>query len=79
MLRCDWSRRVLLRSRFIGGEIVLRYGWPEINQHIIQIEIRRDLYMDENSREKKKRFEKMQQDCGAALADIKTFVQQIVN
>jgi hypothetical protein len=35
--------------------------------------------MDENSRKKKERFEKMQQDCGAALADIKTFVQQIVN
>ena len=64
---------------FIGGEIVLRYGWPEINQHILQVEIRRDLYMDENSREKKERFEKMQQDCGSALADIKTFVQQIVN
>ena len=67
-----------INKRFIGGEIVLRYGWPEINQHIIQIEIRRDLYMDENSREKKERFEKMQQDCGAALSDIKTFVQQIV-
>lgn len=70
---------VKINGRFIGGEIVLRYGWPEINQHIIQIEIRRDLYMDENSREKKERFEKMQQDCGAALADIKTFVQQLVN
>ena len=70
---------VKINERFIGGEIVLRYGWPEINQHILQVEIRRDLYMDENSREKKERFEKMQQDCGAALSDIKTFVQQIVN
>ncbi len=70
---------VKINERFIGGEIVLRYGWPEINQHILQVEIRRDLYMYEDTREKKERFEKMQQDCGAALADIKTFVKQIVN
>jgi len=38
--------------------MLLRYGWPEINQHILQIEIRRDLYMDEETREKTERLRK---------------------
>ena len=59
-----------------GGEKILRYGWPEINQHILQIEIRRDLYMDEESREKNQRFEKMQQDCNSVLSYIKAYVEQ---
>ena len=57
----------------------MRYGWPEINQHILQIEIRRDLYMNEESREKNQRFEKMQQDCSAVLTDIKAYVEQSVS
>ena len=67
---------VKINGRFIGGEIVLRYGWPEINQHILQVEIRRDLYMDENSREKKEWFKKIQQDFGTALKEIKAFVKK---
>jgi len=70
---------VKINGRFQGGEIILRYGWPEINQHILQIEIRRDLYMDEESREKNQRFEKMQQDCSAFLTEIKAYVEQSVS
>ena len=67
---------VKVNGRFLGGEIILRYGWPEINQHILQIEIRRDLYMDEDTRERNDRFTKMQKDCGTALKEIKNFVKQ---
>ena len=70
---------VKTNERFLGGEIILRYGWPEINQNILQIEIRRDLYMDEESRKKNQRFEEVQRDCGAALAEVKAFVKQSVN
>jgi len=70
---------VKINGRFLGGETVLRYGWPEIDQNILQIEIRRDLYMDEESREKNQRFEEMQRDCGVALAEIKAFVKQSAN
>ena len=70
---------VKINERFLGGEIILRYGWPEINQNILQVEIRRDLYMDEESRERNQRFNKMQEDCSAALTDIKTYVEQSVS
>ena len=70
---------VKTNGRFLGGEIVLHYGWPEIDQNILQIEIRRDLYMDEKSRKKNQRFEEVQRDCGAALAEVKAFVKQSVN
>ena len=75
----DLGYNVKINGRFLGGETVLRYGWPEIDQNILQIEIRRDLYMDEESREKNQRFEEMQRDCGVALAEIKAFVKQSAN
>lgn len=34
---------------YAGGYTTRRYGRPKIGQHAIQIEIRRDLYMDENN------------------------------
>ena len=56
--------------------MLLRYGWPEINQHILQIEIRRDLYMDEETREKTERFGQMQKDCTKVLMAVKEYVDQ---
>lgn len=56
--------------RFAGGEITLRYGWPELNQHAFQVELRRDLYMDETTRERSERFAKMQMHCTEALKSL---------
>ncbi len=56
--------------------MLLRYGWPEINQHILQIEIRRDLYMDEETREKTGRFVQMQKDCTKVLMAVKEYVDK---
>ena len=67
---------VTINKRFKGGEIILRYGWPEINQHILQVEIRRDLYMDENNRKKLDRFITVQKDCKTILSKIKSYVIQ---
>ena len=67
---------VTINGRFIGGEMLLRYGWPEINQHILQIEIRRDLYMDEETREKTGRFVQMQKDCTKVLMAVKEYVDK---
>ena len=67
---------VTINKRFRGGEIILRYGWPEINQHILQVEIRRDLYMDENNRKKLDRFITVQKDCKTVLSKIKSYVIQ---
>lgn len=60
--------------RFSGGEITLRYGWPEIDQHVVQIEIRRDLYMDEETRARNSGFETLRAHCTGALEEIKAFV-----
>ena len=62
-------------KRFIGGEITLRYGWPEINQHALQIELRRDIYMNEATRARNANFAQVQADCAAILRDFKTFVE----
>lgn len=64
-----------INKRFAGGEITLRYGWPEIGQHILQVEIRRDLYMDEATRARNENFAKVQADCAAILRDYKTYVE----
>ena len=67
---CDCGYDVTINGRFIGGEMQLRYGWPEINQNILQIEIRRDLYMNEETREKTERFGQMQKDCTKVLDEV---------
>ena len=72
----DCGYDVTINGRFIGGEMLLRYGWPEINQHILQIEIRRDLYMDEETREKTERFVQMQKDCTKVLMAVKEYVDK---
>ncbi|MCT4609643.1 MAG: N-formylglutamate amidohydrolase [Pelagimonas sp.] len=64
-----------INKRFAGGEITLRYGWPEIGQHILQVELRRDLYMDEATRAKNENFAKVQADCAEVLRDYKSYVE----
>ncbi len=62
-------------KRFIGGEITLRYGWPEIEQHALQIELRRDIYMNEATRARNENFTQVQADCAAILRDFKTYAE----
>ncbi|MCV6546132.1 MAG: N-formylglutamate amidohydrolase [Cohaesibacter sp.] len=64
-----------VNKRFRGGEITLRYGWPEIEQHILQVELRRDLYMNEATRERNENFAKVQQDCAAVIDEVKAFIE----
>jgi N-formylglutamate amidohydrolase len=61
-------------KRFSGGEIALRYGWPEIDQHVVQIEIRRDLYMNEETRARHAGFDALRRHCTGVLEDVKAFV-----
>lgn len=64
-----------INKRFVGGEITLRYGWPEIGQHILQVELRRDLYMNEATRERNENFDKVQADCAEVLREYKAYVE----
>ena len=68
-----------INRRYIGGEITLRYGWPEIDQHILQVELRRDLYMDEQTRTRSKDFLKVKRDCVSVMQDFKTYVEARAN
>ena len=65
-----------INKRFAGGEVTLRYGWPELDQHIFQVELRRDLYMDEATRARNENFLKVKADCAAILRDFKDYVAQ---
>lgn len=64
-----------MNKRFIGGEITLRYGWPKIGQHILQVEVRRDLYMNETTRARTENFSKVQADCAWVIEQFKAYVE----
>lgn len=68
-----------INRRYIGGEITLRYGWPEIDQHIFQVELRRDLYMNEETRARSEDFLKVKSDCAWVLQEFKTYVETRIN
>ncbi|KXU94620.1 N-formylglutamate amidohydrolase [Caballeronia megalochromosomata] len=61
----------LVNTPYKGGDIVKSYGKPELNQHSIQIEINRAIYMNEKSCEKSARYEHLK-------ADIDRFLEQFV-
>lgn len=64
-----------INRRYIGGEITVRYGWPEIDQHILQVELRRDLYMDEPSRTRSEDFLKVKSDCAWVVQEFRKYVE----
>lgn len=64
-----------INRRYIGGEITLRYGWPELDQHIMQVEMRRDLYMNEATRARNEKFPKVKSDCAWVLRQFKNYVE----
>lgn len=43
----DGSLRVTLNQPYLGGELVRRFGRPHEGLHALQLEVSRDLYMDE--------------------------------
>jgi N-formylglutamate amidohydrolase len=54
---------VVMRNKpYSGGFITEHYGQPEEGLHALQIEIKRALYMNENTFTKKKRFALVRRD-----------------
>ena len=45
----DLGYEVTINSPYQGAEIIRRHGNPMLGRHSLQIEINRDLYMDEDS------------------------------
>ncbi len=66
----------LVNSPYKGGNIVKTFVKPEKNQHSIQIEINRAIYMEEASCEKSLRYEQLRADIDRFLAQ---FVEKITS
>ena len=57
---------------YAGGYITRHYGAPQRGMHALQIEIARDLYMDEHNLSKSKGFDTLQQSIDRLLVSIST-------
>lgn len=62
--------RVARNAPFAGAYIVQQYGRPSRNQHAIQVEMDRALYMDERTLEPKSDFAAFKEQISAAVAMI---------
>jgi N-formylglutamate amidohydrolase len=58
---------VALNKPYAGGYITEHYGRPHKDQHVLQIEINRALYMDETSFDKSAGFERLRSDLEAMV------------
>lgn len=58
------GHQVSVNEPYAGVELVRAYSNPADNRHSLQIEIRRDLYMNEKTFEKSDRFDQIQKDFG---------------
>lgn len=67
----DRGYSVRSNDPYKGGWITRHYGEPEKGVHAIQIEVNRDLYMDEESFEiKKEGMEKLREACADILEEL---------
>lgn len=57
---------------YVGGRLTEQYGRPDLGQHAIQVELNRDLYMDEVSKKIKPSYIDVQKKVAKALSYIKT-------
>jgi N-formylglutamate deformylase len=56
---------------YIGGRVTETYGKPENNQHCVQVELRRDLYMNESTKKKNlDLFSKLQTQLASAINSV---------
>jgi len=70
------ARHIQLNQPYAGGFITERYGNPERNVHAIQIEINRNLYLNEKTLERSYRFARFQDQISAFS---ETIIVQISN
>lgn len=52
---------------YFGGRVTQTYGHPDKKQHCVQVELRRDLYMDEDSKQKNSGFAATQDKLAKAI------------
>lgn len=59
-----------------GVQLIAKIGQPALNRHSMQIEIRRPIYMNEESRERSANFETVQRDITELLQTIAVYLRQ---
>lgn len=68
--------RVRINSPYQGGHIVKEYGVPELRRQSVQIEIKRNLYMNEATFEKTEGFMRLKQNLGYFVSRLTEYVTQ---
>ncbi|OVZ64267.1 N-formylglutamate amidohydrolase [Pigmentiphaga sp. NML080357] len=71
----DKGYTVARNDPYKGVQLIARMGRPAERRHSLQIEIRRPVYMDEASRERNARFDRVQADLTAVLARVAAYIR----
>ena len=66
--------RVARNRPYAGGHITARYGRPDADVHALQIEVRRGLFMEENTRRPHRAMARLQEVVRELLLDIGWFM-----
>jgi N-formylglutamate amidohydrolase len=72
----DMGYKVAVNHPYKGVELVRRYADPARNRHSLQIELRRTLYMDEQSREKHAGFARLKHDMARFTGQLADFARE---
>jgi N-formylglutamate deformylase len=65
---------VTVNDPYAGVDIVHRLGWPAARRHSVQVEINRQLYMDERSLQPHSGWHRLRGDLGELLVQLARFV-----
>lgn len=66
---------VAINDPYIGQDLLREHGRPDEGSESLQIELNRKLYLDETTRERSARFERMRQDIDLVLQQVARFVR----
>lgn len=66
---------VAINDPYIGQDLLREHGRPEEGSESLQIELNRKLYLDEVTRERSARFERMREDIDLVLRQVARFVR----
>jgi len=66
---------VAINDPYVGQDLLREHGRPEEGSESLQIELNRKLYLDEATRERSARFERMRQDIDLVLRQVARFVR----
>lgn len=62
---------------YVGGRLTEQYGQPSKGQHTIQVELNRDLYMDEKTKKLKESYKEVQNKIAKALTYVQSELPNI--